>query len=283
MDNGSAFCDAWLLRACAKLGVRLVHSAPGRPQGRGKIERFFRTVREQFLVEVTDTTSEDLAAAGVDHATALLELNRLFVAWVETEYHRRMHTETGQNPLARWEAGWERLGRTPAIPTAGDLTEAFLWSEYRSVTKTATVSLHANTYQVDAALVGRRVELVFSPFDLETVQVRYRDKSYRQSGAAHHLPPRPPESQTRDTRARVAAATGIDYLALTAAAHHEQLRGDERIGYHALYGAATARSPASYPSTTFSPASTPTTTVRCRREYSTAAITLGIHPDAVRA
>ena len=109
--------DAWLLRACAKLGVRLVHSAPGRPQGRGKIERFFRTVREQFLVEVTDTASEDLAAAGVDHATALLELNRLFAAWVETEYHRRAHTETGQNPLARWEAGWDRLGRTPAMPT----------------------------------------------------------------------------------------------------------------------------------------------------------------------
>ena len=79
VDNGSAFVDAWLLRACAKLGVRLVHSAPGRPQGRGKIERFFRTVREQFLIEVTDTSSEDLAAAGVDHATALLELNRLFV------------------------------------------------------------------------------------------------------------------------------------------------------------------------------------------------------------
>ena len=177
VDNGSAFCDAWLLRACAKLGVSLVHSQPGRPQGRGKIERWFRSVREQFLVEVTDTSSEDLAAAGVDHATALLELNRLFVAWVETEYHRRVHTETGQSPLARWEAGWDRLGRTPAIPTADDLTEAFLWSEYRTVTKTATVSLHANTYQVDPALVGRRVELVFCPFDLETVQVRYHNKS----------------------------------------------------------------------------------------------------------
>jgi putative transposase len=178
VDNDSAFVDAWLLRACAKLGVHLVHSAPGRPQGRGKIERWFRSGREQFLIEVTDTTSDDLAAAGVDHATALLELNRLFVAWVETEYHRRTHTETDQSPLARWEAGWDRLGRTPSIPTAAELTEAFLWSEYRMVTKTATVSLHANTYQIDAALVGRKVELVFSPFDLETVEVRYRDKSY---------------------------------------------------------------------------------------------------------
>jgi transposase InsO family protein len=118
VDNGSAFVDAWLLRACAKLGVSLVHSQPGRPQGRSKIERFFRTVREQFLVEVTDTSNEDLAAAGVDHCAALLELNRLFVAWVETEYHRRTHTETEQPPLARWEAGWDRLGRTPAMPKA---------------------------------------------------------------------------------------------------------------------------------------------------------------------
>ena len=162
VDNGSAFVDAWLLRACAKLGTRLVHSAPGRPQGRGKIERFFRTVREQFLVEVTDTSSEDLTAAGVDHATALLELNRLFMAWVETEYHRRPHSETGQAPLTRWEAGFDRVGGSPALPTAADLTEAFLWSEFRVVTKTATVSLHSNTYRVDPALAGRRVELVFS-------------------------------------------------------------------------------------------------------------------------
>src|SRR5712691_6895726 len=49
VDNGSAFVDAWLLRACAVLGVRLTHSTPRRPQGRGKIERLFLTVREQFL------------------------------------------------------------------------------------------------------------------------------------------------------------------------------------------------------------------------------------------
>src|SRR6266536_2440781 len=54
VDNGSAFVDAWLLRACAKLGIKLVHSQPGRPEGRGKIERFFRTVRGQFLAELTE-------------------------------------------------------------------------------------------------------------------------------------------------------------------------------------------------------------------------------------
>jgi hypothetical protein len=235
VDNGSAFVDSWLLRACAKLGIRLVHSTPHRPQGRGKIERFFRTVREQFGVELTDTTAEGLAATGVDHRGALLELNRLFTAWVETEYHRRIHTDTGQAPWDRWEAGWSRLGRTPATPTAADLTEAFLWSEYRTVTRTATVSLHGNTFEVDTALIGRRVELVFSPFDLETIDVRYQGVSHGR--AVPHIITRHTHPKAREETPEPAppAATGIDYLALTAAAHHEQIRTDHRIGYNALF------------------------------------------------
>ena len=46
VDNGSSFVDAWLLRGCAKLGTKLIHTTPGCPQGRAKIERFFRSVRE---------------------------------------------------------------------------------------------------------------------------------------------------------------------------------------------------------------------------------------------
>lgn len=236
VDNGSAFVDAWLLRACAKLGIRLVHSTPHRPQGRGKIERFFRTVREQFLVEVIDTTAEELAAAGTDHRTAVLELNRLLTGWIETEYHRRTHSETGQPPLDRWDAGWQRLGRTPAMPTADDLTEAFLWSEFRTVTKTATVSLHGNIFEVDASLVGRKVELVFSPFDMETVEVRYQSKAYGK--ALPHTITRHvhPKARAETPEPPTPAATGIDYLALTAQAHHEQVRADRRIGYDALFG-----------------------------------------------
>jgi len=245
VDNGAAYVDAWLLRACAKLGVRLVHSTPHRPQGRGKIERFFRTVREQFLVEITDSSAEDLAAAGTDHRSALWELNRLFTAWVETEYHRRVHTETGQTPLDRWEAGWARLGRTPAMPTAADLTEAFLWSEYRTVTKTATVSLHGNTFQVDQALVGRKVELVFSPFDMETIEVRYQNTGYGK--ALPHIITRHvhPKAKPEIPEPPAPPPVGIDYLHLTAQTHHEHLRADRRIGYDALFGASENNSEAS--------------------------------------
>jgi putative transposase len=137
VDNGSAFVDKQLLRACASLGIRLVHSRPGQPAGRGKIERAFRTVRDQFLVEIGSGRELD----------DMVQLNTLFAAWVETVYHRRTHSETGQTPLDRWSV----LG-SPAPPSPAQLREAFLWSEWRTLTKTATVGLHGNTYEVDTAL-----------------------------------------------------------------------------------------------------------------------------------
>ena len=205
VDNGSAFVAAPLLRACAVLGIRLVHSRPGRPEGRGKIERFFRTVRDQFLVEIE--------ARGVDN---LIEMNRLFAAWVETAYHRRVHSETNTAPLERFIAGGSFT-----IPTPAQLHEAFLWSDQRTVTKTATVSLHANTFEVDAALVGRRVECVYDPFDLTSIEIRYQGRTMGAGVARvigrHTHPMARPETMPPP------ASTGIDYLALLATQHEAEL------------------------------------------------------------
>lgn len=241
VDNGSAYVDSWLLRACGKLGIRLVHSTPHRPQGRGKIERFFRTVREQFLVEVTDSSAEDLTARQLSAAGGLLELNALFTAWVESVYHHQVHSETGQTPLARWHDGWQRVGHGPSMASADALTEAFLWSELRTVTKTATVSLHGNTYQVEAALVGRKVELVFSPFNLEVIEARHGGRSY--GHAVPHVITRHthPKARPETPEPPPAPATGIAYLQLVADAHHQQVIADDLIGFHALYSTASAQ------------------------------------------
>jgi putative transposase len=239
VDNGSAYVDSWLLRACGKLGIRLVHSTPHRPQGRGKIERFFRTVRDQFLVEITDSSAADLTARQLTAAAGLLELNALFTAWVESVYHHQVHSETGQTPLARWHDGWQRAGHGPSMATADALTEAFLWSQLRTVTKTATVSLHGNTYQVEAALAGRKVELVFSPFNLEVIEVRHGSRSY--GHAVPHLITRHthPKARPETPEPRSAPATGIAYLQLVADTHHQQVIADDLIGFHALYSTAS--------------------------------------------
>jgi transposase InsO family protein len=112
VDNGSAYVDSWLLRACGKLGIRLIHSTPHRPQGRGKIERWFRGVREQFLVEVTDTTAEQLAGQGLTQAAALLELNALFTAWVES-VKRSITTGPIPRPGRHPCSGGTTAGRRP--------------------------------------------------------------------------------------------------------------------------------------------------------------------------
>ena len=103
------------------------------------------------------------------------------------------------------------------------------------MTKTATVSLHGNTYQVEPALAGRKVELVFSPFNLEHIEVRYQDKTLRKGVAAQHHPARPPQGPTRTPEPAPAPATGIDYLAMVADTHHQRVAADETINFDALY------------------------------------------------
>lgn len=221
VDNGSAFVDAWLLRACAKLGIKLTHSTPGRPQGRGKIERMFRSVRDQFLVEITGSHEP-----GRHHVADLATLNRLFAAWTEQVYHQAVHSETGQPPMDRWTAG----GPFP-LPTPAQLAEAFLWEEHRTVTKTALVSLHGNTYQVDPALVGRRVELVFDPFDLATIEIRLNGAP-KGLAIPHRIGRHAHPKARPETPAPPPAPTGIDYLRLVDAAHHQHLAS--QINYAAL-------------------------------------------------
>jgi putative transposase len=211
VDNGAPFVSHQLQRVCAVLGIQLVHSRPGRPQGRGKIERFFATVRTQFLVEIAD-----------DQLASLDELNDLFTAWVETRYHHRPHRETSQSPIERFTAAG-----IPDVPTPAQLREAFLWSETRTVTKTAMVSLHGNHYEVDPTLVGRRIQLVFDPFDLEHLEVRWDGRDF---GVAlpHqltvHVHPKASAEPPDVLDGMATTPTGIDYLALIEAEHRQATR-----------------------------------------------------------
>lgn len=209
VDNGSAWVAAPLHRACAVLGIQLTHSKPGEAEGRGKIERFFRTVRSQFLVEVEHHGVDDLD-----------RLRDLFSAWLERRYHRRIHSETGQSPLERFTA--EGI---PEVPGPDLLREAFLWSATRMVTKTSTISFHANRYEVDPALIGRTVELVFDPFDLTRIEVRWNHTSFGLA-VPHQLSTHvhPKVEGRHDHDDKPPAATGIDYLTLVEAEHRDATR-----------------------------------------------------------
>ena len=168
-----------------------------------------RTVREQFLVEITGepTTGDGADQPAPGRAT-----------WASSTGcsppGSRPSTTAGSTPRPerrRWRAGTPAARSRSRAPTA--LAEAFLWEAQRTVTKTALVSLQGNTYQVDPLLVGRRVELVFDPFDLTRIQVRLRGVPAgtaipHRIGRHAHLkarPETPPEPPT---------PTGIDYARL---------------------------------------------------------------------
>src|SRR5579864_497440 len=202
-DNGAPFKNAWLARTCAVLGVRLVHSQPYAPEGRGKQERLNRYIREAFLAEATHH--------GID---GLETLNDLFGAWAETVANRRVHAETHQAPLERFEAGGPHRQADPER-----LREAFRWSVTRKVTRTATVPLEGNQYAVDPSLVARRVELRYDPEDLGRIDIFYEGKA---AGVATPFVIGRHTHRAVPQAARTAPApTGVDYLGLVAAAHEE--------------------------------------------------------------
>ena len=143
VDNGANYRSRHLGLVCAKLGIALIHARPYRPQGKGKIERFFRTLRAQLLTRLSPQDTASLEA-----------LNRRLWGWVEGEYHHSPHRGLdGLTPLERWAQTAQQV-RFPEPEL--DLDALFLFEAIRKVAKDRTVSLNGTLYEVDAALIGER-------------------------------------------------------------------------------------------------------------------------------
>ena len=150
VDNGAAYRSRQLVLICAKLGVALVHARPYQPAGKGKIERYFRTLRAGWL--------NHLDAQALD---SLQTLNRSLWAWIEGEYHNTPHRGIeGRTPLEQWALASAAV-RYPDATL--DLDDIFLFEARRRVHKDRTVSLNGRLYEVDPLLVGQRVILRYDP------------------------------------------------------------------------------------------------------------------------
>ncbi|MBK7963282.1 MAG: DDE-type integrase/transposase/recombinase [Bdellovibrionales bacterium] len=152
-DNGSAFSSHYLDRCCAKLGIGLVHSKPYDSPSRGKIERFFRTVRERFLSSQADISIEGL--------------NQSFSRWLREKYHHHHHTGINTRPIDRYSDSVKKYPRRRV--DAEILEDHFLVAVTRTVNKDATVSLRGEVFEVPPQYIGRKVELRFSQDNLSDV------------------------------------------------------------------------------------------------------------------
>jgi putative transposase len=159
VDNGAAFRSRHLEYISASLAIALIHSKPYTPQGRGKIERFFRTVRGQFLTGFKGQT--------------LNELNESFEHWLSNIYHQRKHSSTKQTPIERFAAKLQCLRAAP-----DNLHDYFRKVARRKVNKDRSITLNGRLYEAPVALIGKRVELLYHESQPEQIEVKYQNKSF---------------------------------------------------------------------------------------------------------
>ena len=172
VDHGSDFTSRHLDQVAADLHIQLIHSTVGRPQGRGKIERFFRTVNQLLLVDLPGyaptgrpITTPQLSLSDLDQ-----QLRRFVI-----DYNHRLHGETGEAPQSRWAAG----GFVPRMPDSLEALDLLLVT----VAKPRVVHRDGIRFQgqryIDPALagyVGEPVTIRYDPRDVAEVRVFHHDQ-----------------------------------------------------------------------------------------------------------
>jgi putative transposase len=133
------------------LSIPVVYCRPYKPEGKGKIERWHRVVRAQFVSELSARHLQDFAG-----------LNAYLWAWIERDYHRREHSKlAGLSPLQRWQ---QDLTQVRSLgPYAATLDELFFHREPRKVRRDGTISFWGQFFEVPYELSGRTILVVTDP------------------------------------------------------------------------------------------------------------------------
>lgn len=160
LDNAPAFRSHHLSHSTASLGIALIHSRPYKPEGRGKIERFFKTIRMQLLSVIPEELS-------------LEELNKRLTEWIEKDYHTRTHSSTKETPLSRYLKHIHLIQEAPK-----DMDDYFRKQIIRKVYKDRTVSLNGRIYEAPVQLIGKAVTLLYHDHDPSRVEVLFNNTSY---------------------------------------------------------------------------------------------------------
>lgn len=161
-DNGKVFLSEQVKRIGMEVGCRVVHTKVRDAAAKGKIERFFRTVRDGFL-----------PIAEVNKADTLQELNRAFFKWVE-EYNNRLHSSIGCSPMEKWL----KSPRVPRLLSESPRTDdLFLLEVTRLVRKDGTFRLRGLRFETSYIHSGRTVTVRYDRNDLSRVHV-YFEKEY---------------------------------------------------------------------------------------------------------
>lgn len=162
VDNGASFSSDYLAKVCALSGISLIHSKPYDSPSRGKIERFFRTVRDRFLSTAAEKPT-------------LEELNEAFSIWLQDDYTHKLHTGINERPIDRYHSCFNHVNIRR--PTKAQLDDIFLVRHERVVNNDSTISFKGNIYEVPTAYIRQRID-VRHPVDADQELYLY-DKDIR--------------------------------------------------------------------------------------------------------
>jgi putative transposase len=199
VDNAKVFRSSQLARIAASLGILVVHTPPYQPEGRGKIERFFRSVREQFLANLDRKQT-----------LALDDLNQRLWAWIDNAYHLTEHSALGSTPLARWQRDIEYIRQ---LSPATDLRRLFFHRLDRLVRRDSTFLLQNRFYEAPPDLAGQTLEARFDPLDPASVEIYFQGEP---RGAARLVDPVVNAQLPSAKRSKAAEPepTGINFIEL---------------------------------------------------------------------
>src|SRR6266487_1998429 len=171
-DHGSDFTSKHMEQVAADLPIELIFSQVGIPRGRGKIERFFRSV-DQLLLQDTPGYAPK-GSTGVKATLTLPAFEQHFRTWLLEDYHHRVHEETKCKPQERWEAG----GFVPRLPDSLEQLDLLLLT----VAKTRRVQQDGIRFQgyryMDPTLAGyvkEEVVIRYDSADLAVIRVFHQE------------------------------------------------------------------------------------------------------------
>ncbi len=173
VDHGSDFTSNHLEQVAAALRIELIHSTVARPQGRGKVERFFRTINTELLPSLAGHLIKGKAASAP--ALSLAELDAALMAFIVGTYNQRPHSQIEEAPHAAWLGkGW-----LPRLPDSLDDLDLLLIT----VAKPRMVQRDGIHFQglryIDttlAAYVGESVTIRFDPRDVAEIRVFHQNR-----------------------------------------------------------------------------------------------------------
>ncbi|MDA8227118.1 MAG: DDE-type integrase/transposase/recombinase [Desulfitobacterium hafniense] len=148
-DNGKIYCSNQLAIVCASLGCSLIHAQPFSACAKGKIERFFRTVRQRFLTRLIPDSVKNLE-----------DLNLKFWAWLEEDYQRKLHSALKMSPL---DFFMSQVNQITIFSTPPLLDEYFLLRVQRKVNHDATLSIDNILFETTPELASTRIEVRYDP------------------------------------------------------------------------------------------------------------------------